>query len=48
MSTASSLAVTRLAWRHPEWWALALSAGAWVVMIRNSGHHAHGAGAAFV
>lgn len=47
MSVASP-AVTRLAWRHPEWWVLALAAGAWVVVIRNAGHHAHahGAGAA--
>jgi predicted metal-binding membrane protein len=38
----STLAVTRLVWRHPQWWSLALAGGAWVVMIRNAGHHAHG------
>ena len=42
--SASALAVTRLAWRHPQWWSLALAAGAWGWMIRNAGHHAHAHG----
>lgn len=31
----------RLAWRHPEWWTLVLSAGAWISMFRPHAHHAH-------
>lgn len=34
--------LTRLAWRHPEWWALALSAGAWALMLRPHAHHIDG------
>lgn len=37
---------TPFAWRHPEWWALALAAGAWGVMLVNDGHHSHTYGAA--
>lgn len=38
--------IAGLLWRHPEWWALALSAAAWVLMAlhgaRHQGHeHAH-------
>ena len=51
MSAAAPATVTqaclpvRLAWRHPEWWALALSAGAWLVMLAHPAHHAHAYGA---
>jgi predicted metal-binding membrane protein len=31
--------VTRLAWRYPEWWALALSAAAWASMFQKHAHH---------
>jgi predicted metal-binding membrane protein len=42
MPSPASLPV-RLAWRHPEWWALALSAGAWVLLLRGHAHaHAYG------
>jgi hypothetical protein len=31
----------RLAWRHPEWWSLALSAVCWIVLLtRTRPHHA--------
>ena len=35
---------TNVTWRHPEWWALALSAGAWGWMLASGGHHAHAYG----
>ena len=35
---------TNVTWRHPEWWALALSTAAWAWMLANSGHHAHAYG----
>jgi len=45
--SAAEWAVTRLDgryffWRHPEWWPLALSAGAWMWMLTMHGHHHHG------
>ncbi len=30
------LGARRLAWHHPEWWALGLAAGAWVALIAAS------------
>lgn len=46
MSAATSLGVIRIAWRYPEWWSLALAAGAWMLMIRGQGHHIHAHGPA--
>ena len=44
----ATLVRRQLAWPHPEWWALALSAGAWAVIVATTwfrasgdGHHAH-------
>jgi Predicted metal-binding integral membrane protein (DUF2182) len=36
----------RLAWRHPEWWSLALSAVSWVILLTRSRspHAAHAIG----
>jgi len=31
--------MTELAWRYPEWWALALSAAAWASMLQKHAHH---------
>lgn len=45
--SAATLAVTGkvYAWRHPEWWALTLAAGTWLLMIRtHAGGHAHHTG----
>ena len=38
----------RLAWRHPEWWSLALSAACWIVLLTRTrpSDHAHAMGAA--
>ena len=38
----------RVAWRHPEWWTLAISAAAWLLIlgtseVGNATHGAHGA-----
>jgi predicted metal-binding membrane protein len=36
MSVVASLRISewrRLAWRHPEWWTIALSAGAWLTIV---------------
>lgn len=34
-----------LSWRHPEWWSIALSLGAWLWMLRGA-HHVHSFGGA--
>ena len=42
-TTSHASLPVRLAWRHPEWWALALSAGAWVLLLRGHAHvHTYG------
>ncbi len=40
----------RVAWRHPEWWALAISAAAWLSIVETTafGHVAHAAHRAHV
>jgi predicted metal-binding membrane protein len=38
----------RIAWRHPEWWALAIAACAWMAMLQPHAHHSHGAFALWV
>lgn len=35
-------AAPRIAWRHPEWWALAISACAWLALLQPHAHHLHG------
>jgi hypothetical protein len=35
------LSLRRLAWRHPEWWALAACAGAWIAILTSHDHGMH-------
>lgn len=42
-TAAGSLARPRIAWRHPEWWALAISAAAWLAILQPHAHHRLGA-----
>ena len=35
----STFPLTRVSWRHPEWWALALCVVAWGAMFRPHAHH---------
>lgn len=44
----STLALQRVVWRHPHWWALALCAVAWGAMFRPHAQHAHTPGARLI
>jgi predicted metal-binding membrane protein len=38
------MAIRQFIRRHPEWWSLAVSAGAWIWILRGDGCHVHARG----
>jgi predicted metal-binding membrane protein len=38
MSATATISLGRSTWRHPEWWSLALCAGAWTWLLRGHAH----------
>lgn len=38
-TTRSFISFRELTWRHPEWWSVALSAIAWLVLLSSPWHH---------
>jgi len=39
MPMHSFTSVRDMTWRHPEWWSIALSVAAWLVLFSNPWHH---------